>query len=30
MLASGAQVIVGTDVDEAALARVIKVLSRQR
>jgi len=30
MLASGALVIVGTDVDEAALARVIKVLSRQR
>jgi transposase len=30
VLASGAQVIVGMDVDEAALARVIKVLSRQR
>jgi transposase len=30
VLASGAQVFVGTDVDEAALARVIKVLSRQR
>jgi transposase len=29
-LASGARVIVGKDVDEAALARVIKVLSRQR
>jgi len=30
VLASGARVIVGTNVDEAALARVIKVLSRQR
>ena len=30
VLASGAQVIVGMDVDESALARVIKVLSRQR
>ena len=30
VLANGAQVIVGVDVDEAALARVIKVLSRQR
>ncbi len=30
VLASGAQVIVGMDVDEGALARVIKVLSRQR
>jgi transposase len=30
VLASGARVIVGTDVDESALARVIKVLSRQR
>ncbi len=30
VLASGARVIVGMDVDETALARVIKVLSRQR
>ncbi len=30
VLASGARVIVGTDVDKSALARVIKVLSRQR
>jgi len=30
VLASGARVIVGTGVDESALARVIKVLSRQR
>ncbi len=30
VLASGARVIVGMDVDESALARVIKVLSRQR
>jgi transposase len=30
VLASGAQVIVGMDVDEAALGRVIKVLTRQR
>jgi transposase len=30
ILASGARMIVGMDVDEAALARVIKVLSRQR
>ena len=30
VLASGAQVIVGMDVEESALARVIKVLSRQR
>jgi len=30
VLASGAQVIVGMDVDEAALGRVVKVLSRQR
>ena len=30
VLANGARVIVGTDVDESALARVIKVLSRQR
>ena len=30
VLAGGARVIVGMDVDEAALARVIKVLSRQR
>jgi transposase len=30
VLASGAQVIVGMDVDESALARVIKVLSRQQ
>jgi hypothetical protein len=30
VLASGARVIVGMDVDEAALARVIKILMRQR
>ena len=30
VLASGIRVIVGTEVDESALARVIKVLSRQR
>ncbi|SRR5579885_1790345 len=30
VLASGARVIVGTGVDESTLARVIKVLSRQR
>jgi len=30
VLAGGARVIVGTDVEEAALARVIKVVSRQR
>jgi hypothetical protein len=30
VLANGARVIVGMDVEEAALARVIKVLSRQR
>lgn len=30
VLASGSRVIVGTDVEEAALARVIKVLAQQR
>ena len=30
VLANGVRVIVGTDADESALARVIKVLSRQR
>jgi transposase len=30
VLGSGARVIVGMDVDESALARVIRVLSRQR